>query len=282
MWHEEFPESEGAAMKNKLLHKGFILFGLFLFFSVLVPFLPSSVATAMADTGKDKIEACRLNVSYLVLAKDTTFPLKTYNLSEDAKISFKSDDEEIASINGDGLISAKKVGTTVITATIKQGSDSTPLTCDLTVGPAAISVKWTQSIVILSLDSTETLNVILKPSNTVEDAKLTSLNSDIVSVTPGGRASAKSYGYAELRAYIKNSGSPRYDACGVIVTSAENVSKLEDYFSEHTELDQILKEDLCSALDQFFNKEFDQTSSSNLITNLDRYLNDTFTFTKSK
>jgi hypothetical protein len=254
------------------------MFGLFLFFFAAAPLV--SVKTALAaETGEKKSEAYRLNVYSIVLAKGQTYTLRTYNVGEKATIYFKSGDEEIASVSDDGLISAKKVGSTAITVTIKDGSDVTSLSCDVSVGPAAVSVKWTQSIVILGIDSINQLNVILKPSNTVENAKFTSLNSDIVSVTPRGRASAKNYGYAELRAYINDTnsdGSQKYDSCGIIVTSSDNVSKLSDYFNEHTELNQISKDDLLSALDKFFNKEFDQTSSSNLISSLDRYLNNTF------
>lgn len=269
-------------MKKKVLYKYLIMFGLFLFLTALVPFLPGSTVTVQAaDTGKEKSDGSRLNVSKISIAKGQTYTLRTYNVGEKATIYFKSGDEEIASVKDDGLISAKKVGTTVITVTIKDGSVSTSLTCDVLVGPAAVSVKWTQSIVFLSVDSISQLDVIRKPNNTVEDAKLTSMNSDIVSITPGGRASAKAYGYAELRAYINDTdsnGLQKYDSCGVIVTSLDNVSKLEDYFNEHTELNQISNKDLLSALDKFFNSEYDQTSSTDLINSLNRYLTTKFTF----
>lgn len=267
-------------MKNKLLSKCFIMLGLLLCFSVLMPFLPGGLATAKAEeTGKGK-----LNVSSVALVKDTTFTLRTYNVSANAKIKFKSGDAEIASVNTEGIITAKNVGNTTITVTIKEGQASTSLTCDVTVGPAAISVKWTKSIVILGLGDTVTLSVITKPSNSPENALFTSLQSDTVSITAGGRASAKTYGYAELRAYIGSTGSDgsqKYDSCGVIVTSSDNTSKLEDFFSQHTELNQVSSDDLNTALDKFFNKEFDQTTSTNLISSLTRYLNDTFQLDKS-
>lgn len=262
-------------MKNNFINKCLMLFGLFLFSFILMP----SVA-AQADTSKEK----QLNVSNVILAKGTTFPLRTYNVGDNAKTTYKSGDEGIASVNEDGVISARQVGDTDITVTIKVGSDSTILTCHVLVGPAAVSVKLTQSLVILSVDNTTTLNVILKPSNTVENAKFSSVTPEIVSVTPGGRASAKAYGFAELRAYINDTGSDgsqKYDSCGVIVTSDDNVSKLQDYFSQHTELDNIPEADLFAALNQFFNKEYDQsTSSSNLVSKLNSFLKDKFDLDK--
>lgn len=267
-------------MKKKLLFKCLITLSLFVSLPVLtpIPFLPTVKAEA-AETTKDKSDIYRLNVTSITLAKGKTQALKTYYVGEKATTYFKSADDEVASVNGDGVISANKVGTTAITVTIKEGSDSTSLTCDVTVGPAAVSVKWTQSIVVISKNSVDTLKVILKPSNTVEDVMFTSRNSSIVSITQGGRISAKNLGLAELRAYIdatESNGSQKYDSCTVIVVNEDNVAKLEKYFSEHTELDKVPEEDLVNALGKFFNEEFDQSTSSSLVSSLDRYLNKVF------
>lgn len=277
---KEFPLSGGIAMKIKILRKCLIMLGLLLFFSVFMPLLPFQSATVQAaETVKDKSELYRLSLNNVTIAKGKTQILRTYNVGENAKIYFKSSDEEIASVSNDGVITAKKVGVTVITVTIKDGADLSSLTCNVTVGPAAVSVKCTQSIIVMAVDSVDFLKVILKPSNTVETAKFTSLNSSVASISPGGRISAKSYGLTEVKAYIDDIGSDglqKYDSCTVIVTSEENVTKLENYFSEHPELDQIPEEALMVALDQFFNQEFDQTSSSTLINSLDRYLSNLF------
>ncbi len=266
-------------MKKNLIRKCLITLGLLLFFTVLMPSIPNFTVKALADTGSKKSDNYRLSLSSTTIAKGQTRTLRVYNVGEKARIDFKSGDKEIASVNDDGVISANKVGDTEITATIKEGSDSTSLTCNVTVGPAAVSVRLTQSIVIIGLDSVESLDVILKPGNTVEDAKYTSLNSTVASVTPGGRVTAKSYGLAEIRAYIAatdSDGSQKYDSCAVIVTSNDDVSKLDKYFNEHTELNSISNSKLQNALDQFFNKTYDQSSSSNLISSLNRYLHKEF------
>lgn len=262
-------------MKIKLIRNCLITLGLLLFFVVSTP---TATAQAQSGTGK-KSDDYQLSLTNVTLAKGQTRTLKVYNLGEKARIDFKSGDKEIASVNDDGEISANNVGDTVITAIIKKGSDTTSLHCNVTVGAAAVSVKFPHSIIVMGVDSTDLLDVILKPSNTVEDAKFASLNSSVASVTPGGRVTAKSYGFAEVRAYIdatESNGSQKYDSCAVIVTDKDNVAKLDKYLSDKSELDGISDNDLLNALDRFFNKEFDQSSSSNLISSLNRYLNNVF------
>ncbi|MDD3174659.1 MAG: Ig-like domain-containing protein, partial [Herbinix sp.] len=257
-------------MKKKLLCNCFIMLGLLLFFTVFLPNISINTATAQAaETEKEKSEAYRLNLTSVVLAKGKSIPLKTYNVGENAKIIFKSDDQEIASVSDNGLITANKVGDTVITVVIKEGTNATSLDCKVTVGPSAISVRWTQSRIIIGIDNVDTLKVIIKPSNTVETAVYDSAKQSIVTISPGGRITAKNYGLTYLYAYIdanESDGSQKNDVCTVIVTSQENVSKLENYFSEHTELNKIADSDLSTALYKFFNQEFDQTKSSALVS----------------
>lgn len=267
-------------MKKKLFSRCFITLGLLLFFTVLLTFAPFNAATVQAsETGKEKSEAYRLNLTSIILAKGKSISLKTYNVGDNAKISFKSDNQEIASVSDSGIITANKVGDTVITVVIKDGTNAASLSCAVTVGPSAISVKWTQSRVIIGVDDTYSLKVILKPSNTAEDAVYDSDNSSVVTITPGGRITAKAYGLTRLKAYIdatEEDGSKKHDTCIVIVTSKDNVTKLDDYFSNHTELDSLSQSDLNSALSKFFNEDFDQTKSAAVVGSLDKYLKETF------
>lgn len=262
-------------MKRNFISKCLISLGLLLFCIVLNAATAQPVTAQAASTEKDKSDTYRLSLKSITLVKGKTFTLRVFNAS-DARISFKSEDSEIASVNDDGDIYARRVGETDIHAIIKYGSDSDSLTCHVTVGPPAVSVKWTHSRVIIGIDRTDTLNVILKPSNTAEDAKFSSQDSSIVSISSGGRITARSYGFTYLFAEIDaddSDGSSKYDTCGVIVTSHDNVSKLEDYFNDHPELDKIPESELNRALSKFFNNEFDQSS---LISDLNRYLKKVF------
>lgn len=274
-------------MKKKYLCKCFITLGLLLFITLLLPLTSYKVATAQAASiDKEKIDSYRLNVKSITLVKGKSFALKVYNAGENAKITFKSDDAEVASVSDDGTISANKVGATVVTATIKEGSDKTPITCDVTVGPAAISVKWTKERVIVGLNNDDVLKVILKPDNTTEVARFSSYDSSIAAVSAGARISAKKIGMTYLFAEIDATnldGSRKFAVCTVFVTNSKDAPLLEEYFSNHPELNRISGNDLNKALGDFFNGgaaeaavTADGASDSALIKALDSYLESTF------
>ncbi|WP_429145109.1 Ig-like domain-containing protein [Anaerotaenia torta] len=274
-------------MKKNFFCKCFITLGLFLFLTLLLPFTSFNTLTAQATVvEKEKPESCRLNLKSVTLVKGKSFPLKVYNLGENSKVSFKSDDAEVASVSDDGMITANKVGSTVITVTIKDGIDRPPFTCDVTVGPAAISVKWTKERVFVALNNDDVLKVILKPDNTTEVARFSSRDSSIATVSSGGRISAKKIGMTYLFAEIDatdQSGARKYASCTVFITSSRDISLLEGYFNNHSELNRISGSELNQALDEFFNGGKaeaavtpDGAADSVLITELDKFLEEKF------
>jgi len=270
-------------MKKKLLTKCFITLGLLLFFTILIPITSWNTATAYAGSiVKEKTEDYRLNVKNVSIVKGKTFELKAYNVSETAKISYKSDNDEIASVNDNGIITANKVGNAVVTVVIKDATTSTPLTCEITVGPPAVSIKWTKSRIVLGLDNIDYLNYIIKPFNTAEVAGFSSRDASIVSISPGARITAKKLGSTYLFAQIgnPNDGTFKFAVCYVIVTNSNDVSDLNTYFSEHPELDLIPEADLTKAMDDFFNSssasQTDASGKSTLVSSFNSYLDDKF------
>jgi len=270
-------------MKKKLC-KYLLSLGILLFISVLLPFTPwNSSAAKAANMEVEKEGDYKLNLKALTLVKGKSYTLKVYNLSQNAKVIYKSDDVGVASVNEIGEVTANSVGTTKVTATVKEGATITNLICEVTVGLPAFSVKATKSRIIIGLDKTDFMNVVLKPSNTVEVAKYSSYDSSIASVSTGARITAKKIGltyvFAEIEA-VSDLGTRKFTRSVVIVTKAEDASLLESYFTEHTELNSISEDDLTKALDEFFNKQYDPTSTSSLINSLDRFLNDRFNLEK--
>jgi hypothetical protein len=275
-------------MIKRLLSKCFFTLGLLLIFTLLLPLTPYGGKTAYAgNIDKEKNVDYRLNVKSKIMVKGKTFTLRTYNLSEGAKVSFKSEDSDIASVSDDGTITANRVGVTVITATIKDGNNTNSLYCDVTVGPPAFSVKITKSRIILGVDKVDFLSVILKPSNTTEEVGLYSDNKAVATISPAGRVSAKKIGFTYLVAMIDAlnfNGKPKYEYCTIIVTNPEDAPLTETYFSEHPELDLIPVIDFEAALGEFFNRSTEETPSANPILSskdysvkaLDQFLNDKF------
>lgn len=256
-------------MKKKFLCKCLILLGLLLFFAFVPHIMPNSVSIVQAsEIEKEKNNEYRLNLKTVTLVNGKSFTLKVYNLEEDAKVSFKSANPEIASVDENGTFTAHKVGTTTITATVRRGLNTTSLTCEVTIGPPAFSVKMTRSMVILGLDQSDLLEVIMKPSNTAELAKFSSFDPSIASVSSGGRITAKKLGmtyvFAEINA-TNQDGSRKFASCRVIVSKPEEVSLLKDYFSSRSELSLVSEAELSNALYEFFNRSEDTiTESPNL------------------
>lgn len=164
----------------------------------------------------ESVPAAKLNVQAKSMVKDSTFTLRVYNVSETEKVSYKSSDDSIASIDQDGLITANAIGTATITVTVKDSNtgSSTALTCDITVGPPAISIKLTLTGITLELDKKTSLKAILKPNTTAEIAAWYSLNPEIATVSATGKVTAKAVGETTIYAEIANG---KFDKCVITV-----------------------------------------------------------------
>jgi uncharacterized protein YjdB len=270
--------------KNKYL---FILLGLLLLFTILLPLTPLVRGKEVfAKSIEEEKNDYKLNMKSKTLVKGKTFPLSVYNLNKNSKVSFKSGDSEIASVDNEGVVTANKVGDTTITVVVKDSSSTTTLSCDITVGPPAFSVKLTRSRIILEKDKSDLLRVILKPTNTPEDAAFQSNDKTIVYVSPGGRVDANDYGYTNLFARIDalgSDGNQKNARCSVIVVKSEDVPLFTAYFENHPELNLISDELLDNALSDFFNKIYiKHYTKSESVTNitaveaLNKYLDEKF------
>ncbi len=273
-------------MNKKSICKCFITLGLLLFFTVLFSFASNDAVTAKAanltGTDKEKTESYTI-VKSVTLVKGKSYTLKVFNLGEKAKLNFKSNDAEVASVSNDGTITANNVGSAVVTVTIRDGGVKTSLTCDVTVGPPAISVKWTKERVYLGLNSEVILKVIKKPDNSPEDVSFFSNTPEIATVSSGGRISAKKIGMTYVFAEINPNpdGSRRLSMCTVFVTSAADAPLLEGYFNSHPELNRVSSNDLMKALDEFFNggsaaAAVGADGTSTLMNDLDKFLEGKF------
>jgi uncharacterized protein YjdB len=209
-------------MKKYCLKKYLLAFGLFLFLTIFFPIpVAGNVMIVHASTVTGEQSEIKLNVKSKSLVKDTTYALKIYNILDSHKVTYKSGDNAIASVDENGVIKAVDFGTTIITVTVKDGIKSlATLECEVTVGPPAISIKLTKSEITLTVGSKTSLTAILKPNNTVEEARFSSNDQSIATVSIGGRITAKSVGVTYIFASI---GNGKYDVCKVTVVE-ENTS----------------------------------------------------------
>lgn len=193
---------------NKVFSLKHLLYVCFiLFFSVLIPLGNTNnvVTASAASINEDKQSDIKLNVKKKSLVTDTSYTLILYNLTDHHKVYFKSNDTDIATVNKEGVVTALKVGEATITVTVKEGSKTIDtLTCDITVGPPAISLKFKQADVTIVVSKSTLLDPILKPINTVEEIKFSSKDSKIATVSSSGRITAKEEGSTYIFGTINN------------------------------------------------------------------------------
>lgn len=203
-------------MRLNAYFRRLLTLGLVLILAVLLP-LPGTVATARADETAE----IKLNVNSQAIVKGKTFSLYVYNLCEEQTVSFRSMVPEIASVDETGLVTANAVGSTTIVATVTNGTETVAvLSCEIIVGPPAISVQFSKLELNMTIGQKLTLERIIQPLNTVESAKFSSYDAEIASVSAGGRVTAKTEGYTYIFAQINNG---RFAVCKVYVYPDEFV-----------------------------------------------------------
>ena len=198
-------------MKHKCLRKGIITLCLILCFSVTSPLLFATPFTAYAAEAEIK-----LNVKSKAIVKGKQYALKVYNLTENQTVSFKSENDSVASVNEKGVVTALAVGTTKITVTVanKETKETVTLQCDIIVGPPAISIQFSRLNYELTVGQRVFIEKILQPLNTVEEAKFLSFDKNIATVSTGGFITAKNVGSTYIIAQIDNGA---FAVCQVVV-----------------------------------------------------------------
>ena len=114
-------------------------------------------------------------------------------------ISWKSSDENIASVSGNGLISALKPGTTTISATTSNGIEAS---LTLSVMPCATAVSLPGHVNV-KLGYSYVIKPVFSPSGATSDCTWTSSNTSIA-VVSGGKITGKQEGNATITVRTKD------------------------------------------------------------------------------
>ncbi len=215
---------------KKFLSTCIAVLGFVFFFALFSPdgrFTAFAKEISDAETEAQPTETqaeIKLRVKTKALVKDTEYTLKVYNLSENQKAVFKSSDPETASVDENGVIRGIANGTATITVTVKEGQKTAAtLTCEVTVGPPAISVKWTKSEIVLAEGRRTTVKTLLLPFNTVESAKFYSVDTEVATVSSTGKITAKAPGITYVFTLIDNG---KYDCCKVTIVDEDTYQQL--------------------------------------------------------
>ena len=121
-------------------------------------------------------------------------------------VTWKSSDQDIATVSSDGLITAKKVGTTIITVTTNNGYKTT---CRVTVVDtiALKEISLNKKTLIIKEKETETLKVNFNPS-TATNKKVTwkSSNTSVATVNSSGKVTGIAPGNATITVVSNDGG----------------------------------------------------------------------------
>ena len=264
-------------MRLKRNLKSLFIFGLILFLGVSLPC--NNVVSAYADETQIK-----LNVNSQTLVKGKTLSLYVYNLSEGQTVSFVSTDPAIASVDEDGIVTGNSVGSVTILVTVTEGENTVDiLSCDIKVGPPAISVQFSRLELTMIVGQKTTLERIILPLNTVETAKFSSHDRAVATVSAGGRVTAKAEGSTYIFAQLDN-GS--FAACKVYVFPAETLPEevTEEVTNEVTEpvteeitepAAEVVTEDVTGEVTEEVQEEVAEDTSLEVAEEVDSSLNNT-------
>ena len=153
-----------------------------------------------------KAKSVKLNRNVYTLKKGKSVSLKATISPKKAttkKITWKSSNKKIATVNKKGKVTAKKKGTVKITAKVK--GTSKKATCKIIVGTPVKKVILDKSAVTLKPGQSISVKATVSPkSATTKKVTFSSSNNNIAVVNSQGIITAKSSGRAEITATTKD------------------------------------------------------------------------------
>ena len=170
------------------------------------------------------ITEVRLNKSTETLKEgDTTTLTATVlpeNTTDSKSVSWRSSNSEVATVDANGTVTAKRAGTAVITATSTNGKTAG---CTVTVSKKEIpitEISLDKSSATLTEGETTTLTATVLPENTTDSKNVSwrSSNSEVATVDANGTVTAKRAGTAVITATSTNGKSA---GCTVTVSKKE-------------------------------------------------------------
>ena len=198
----------------------------------------TAIITAISENGKTAsctitvnkkdtnitITEVRLNKSTETLTEgDKTTLTATVlpeNTTDSKNVSWSSSNSEVATVDANGIVTAKRAGTAVITATSTNGKSAG---CTVTVSKKEIpitEISLDKSSATLTEGETTTLVATVLPENTTDSKSVSwsSSNSEVATVDANGTVTAKRAGTAVITATSTNGKSA---GCTVTVSKKE-------------------------------------------------------------
>ena len=183
--------------------------------------IPQGESYAAAGTVKS-IAVTNLPAKQLTLKKGKAFTLKTkVTVSGKAskKVTYKTSNKKIATVNAKGKITAKKKGTAKIYV-ISKADKKKKCTVTVTVGTPVTKVKLNKTKSTMTIGKKQTLKATVTPKKASSKAVVwKSSNKKVATVTSKGVVKAKKAGTVTITATAKD-GSGKKASCKVTVKKA--------------------------------------------------------------
>ena len=177
------------------------------------------------------VEKVSLNKSATTLtegeSETLTATITPSNATGDKTVKWSSSNAEVAAVDSNGKVTAKKAGTAVITAT---SSNRKTASCTVTVKQKEIAitgVSLNKSTTSITEGESETLTATITPSNATGDktVKWSSSNAEVAAVDSNGKVTAKKAGTAVITATSSNGKTA---SCTVTVKQKDTYTGLRD------------------------------------------------------
>lgn len=170
------------------------------------------------------VESVTLNKTSLSLKVGETVTLTATVLPDNAtnkKVTWKSSDSSVATVDSNGKVKAVAGGSATITAT----ADGVSATCSVTVTVPVTSVTLNKTELTLAKGSSETLIATVNPSNaTNKGVEWSSDNTAVATVDKNGKVTAIDVGSATIT--VKTKDGSKKATCKITVILPENTEPI--------------------------------------------------------
>lgn len=157
--------------------------------------------------------------------KETLTATVTPSAADNKNVTWSSSDTDIATVDTNGLVTAKSAGNVTITATAADGS-TVSNSIELTIKAKTIAVtnvSLSKTTLSLEKGKTETLTATVAPDNaTNKKVTWSSSNANVATVDQSGKVTAVGKGTAKIT--VKTEDGGKTAECTVTVTEAEKPS----------------------------------------------------------
>ena len=191
----------------------------------------SAGCTVTVEKKQIPVTEVRLSESTVGIVEGSTYKLTATvlpeNTTDSKSVSWSSSNSEVATVDANGTVTAKRAGTAVITATSTNGKSAG---CTVTVSKKEIpitEISLDKSSATLTEGETTTLVATVLPENTTygKSVKWSSSNVAVATVDLMGKVTAKSAGTAIITATSENGKTA---SCTVTVNKKDTYTGLRD------------------------------------------------------